>query len=130
MLKRLVLGAVMALALSPAAGCAQVSTAIGKAVPAVATSITKGSTIDEKALIGAESAYNITAQAYLAAHRAGLIAPPVKAQIKPKLQVAKRALNAARAAYDAGDATSLAEQIGAVQRLVGEARAMIPTPPS
>lgn len=128
MLKRLVILAAMALALSPVAGCAQISGAVGKALPAVATSFTQTSVVDEKALIAAETAYNVPAQAYLVANRHGLLTPALKGQIKPKLQMAKQALNLAREAYKAGDAKTLGEQIGAVQRLASEARALIPTP--
>ena len=126
MLKRLVILAAMALALSPAAGCAQVSGAIGKAVPAVATQATKGSTIDEKALIAAETAYNVPAQAYVAANRRGLLSAELKAIIKPKMIMAKSALDIAREAYRVGDAATLADQVRAVQRLASEARALIP----
>lgn len=126
MLKRLVILAAMALALSPAAGCAQAASIAGKAIPAVATAATKGSVIDEKALIAAETAYNVPAQAYVAANRAGLLTPQLKAVLKPKLVMAKGALDIAREAYRVGDAATLADQVRAVQRLAAEAKALIP----
>lgn len=126
MLKRLLVMATLALALSPAAGCAQTAAAVGHAVPAVATKFTKTSVLDEKALIAAETAYNVPAQAYVVANRRGLLSPQLKAAVKPKLQMAKSALDIARQAYAVGDADTLTDQVRAVQRLAGDAKALLP----
>lgn len=82
--------------------------------------------IDEQAMYAAEVAYNVPAHAYVTADANGLLTPEIKAQVKPLLLDAYKALQLARAAYAAGNASGFAEQVAAVKNLASQASALIP----
>jgi hypothetical protein len=84
--------------------------------------------IDEKALYAAEAAMLGADTAAAVAVRQGLLKPgsPQSVQIADYLALAKTGLNAARAAYRVGDATSFNSRLASVQELVGKAWAIIP----
>lgn len=103
------------------AGCAT-APGPGGGVPAVTVG-----TLDEKALWAAEAAYNIPAQAYVAALETGSVTPAMRARMRPALQAAKRALDAARAAFRIGDALTYNAQLATARRFAAEARTLLPT---
>ena len=118
-MKKLFVVGPLALALC---ACAQIPTAINLATNPVCA----GYTADEKAWYAAEAAYNVPAQAYVAANSHGLLTPALKAVLKPKLQAAYQALKAARAAYLACDAAGLHDKIVALEALKAEIMPLIP----
>ncbi len=54
--------------------------------------------IDEKALYTANAFYNVPAQAYVVANRAGRLSPALKGSLRPKLLTMHRLLRAMKAA--------------------------------
>ena len=102
--------------------CTTIPSAINLATNPVCT----GYTADEKAWYAAEAAYNVPAQAYLAANSHGLLTPALKATLKPKLQTAYLVVKAARTAYLACDAASLHDKITTLLQLKAEVLALVP----
>jgi hypothetical protein len=81
---------------------------------------------DEKALYGAEAAYNVAAHAYVTADGTGKLTPELKAQAKPLLLQAHSALMTARSAYKLGATCDLFEAISGVKSLADQAKAILP----
>jgi hypothetical protein len=84
-------------------------------------------TLDEKALYGAEALYNVPAQAYVSAMNHGYITPALKVEIKPKLVAAYDVLLAVRAAYKVGDAAGFNERVSALGLLSADLQSLIPS---
>lgn len=73
------------------------------------SAVTSRTTLDERAAIAAENAYQAAAGAVLTARRAGLLSDATWAEVKRVDRVAHGRVRAVRAAYDAGNAGSYAE---------------------
>src|SRR4051812_2146608 len=112
-MRRLTVMVAACLALAVTAACQTLPTAVSLATQPVCA----GVTVDEKLWYAAEAAYNVPAQAYVAANSRGLITPALKAVIKPKLITMYEGLKAARLAYKACDAASLGAKVTALQAL-------------
>ncbi len=87
---------------------------------------TQGTVIDEKALIGAELAYNTAASAYLVARERNLLPEATRAQARAALIRSFDALKLARRAYEIGDANSFAAQAAIVISAAAEAQRLVP----
>lgn len=108
---RIALFAALALASASLGGCAAF-----QAPPAPAAAF-QATAIDERALFAAEALYNVPAQAYVVADTNDQLSPELKARLRPLLQEAYRVLVAARAAYDAGNATGFESQVASLRSL-------------
>jgi hypothetical protein len=82
--------------------------------------------MDEKTAYAAEVLYNIPAQAYVSADTRGLITPELRATIRPKLIYMASLLDAVRAAYKVGDATSFSARWRELQALKDQVTPLIP----
>lgn len=114
---RLILAALVALAILPATACTKAdairtagsvaaATADAAGVPAPATAANR-TTLDEKAAIALEKAYTLSAKAASLAIRTGVVSSPSTiARIGDLNRKAYAAVVATRAAYRAGNATS------------------------
>lgn len=85
-----------------------------------------GTLIDEKALYGAETAYNVPANAYVTLDSQGLLNTATKEQVRPLLIKSYGALKLARAAYKAGDACGFVASVRAVSNFASQAKATLP----
>lgn len=115
------------------AACAALSLAACATAPGGSTTgppgpvITGSATaLDEKALVAAEIAYNVAANAYVVADGKGLLSASVKAEAKSRLVTAYDALKAARSAYAAGNASTFVEQVARVTILADQVRKLVP----
>lgn len=117
-MKRLMLAVAASLALS---GCGA-----GFMLGADPVPIVQNHVLDERALIAAETAYNIAGEAYLTAHRRNLIPVDIQPQARDLLVRSFDALLLARQAYAVGNATTFAEQVAIASRLAAEAKRLIP----
>lgn len=119
----------IALAACAALSLAACATAVPTSPGAPPGPIVSGSqtTLDEKALIGAEQAYGIAGNLYLAVIKAK---PDWsgKADAKSKLDTAYKALKLARQAYQAGNADTFVQQVARVTVLVDQVRSILPAP--
>ncbi len=80
------------------------------AVPPAPVAVASQTALDEKGAIAAETAYTAAARAAALAIRAGLVSDPAMVQRIGKLdRQAYAAVQATRAAYDAGNASSYVE---------------------
>lgn len=100
-------------------GCTLVPGAVGSP-PAVVSS-----TLDEKALLTAETGFRITLIAVNGALDANRIPPNDAPKIKAALVRAKQALDTARAAYAVGNAVQMKASIADANILVGVVGALI-----
>jgi hypothetical protein len=82
--------------------------------------------VDEKALIAAETAYNLPAHAYVTFDATGNITPELKAKVRPLLIKSYDALKLARVAYNAGDGCSLKRYSDLAQAFGSQAKALLP----
>src|SRR5690606_2424338 len=80
--------------------------------------------LDERALFAAEAAYNVAANAYLAAGQTNVLPEARRAQAKAALEQAYQALLLARSAYAVSDAATFGAQILAFNRAVSGATQM------
>jgi hypothetical protein len=113
----------------PLAGCADALKTAG--VPAfvaetVNTPVCNRLVLDDKARYGVNALYNVPAQAYVSAHKRGLVTPAVRDVVKPKLQLAYRYLLGARAAHQACDEATFLNYRGAMERIRNEVLPLIP----
>lgn len=83
--------------------------------------------MDEKTAYAAEVLYNIPAQAYVSADTRGLITPTLRATIRPKLIYMASLLDAVRAAYRVGDATSFSQRYRELRALKDQVTPLIPS---
>lgn len=95
-MKRLTIA--LALAIAPLAGCATVPGSPGE--------VANQTALDEKTGIAIETAYSAAAEAATLAIRAGLVSPANAQRIAAVDRQAFAAVQATRAAYDAGNAAS------------------------
>jgi len=91
-----------------------------------ACSIVGNTLADEKALYGAEAAYNVVADAYLTLDAKGQLTPSLKASARLKLLLAYDALKVARSARLAANACTFGDAISQLGSLVGEVKAILP----
>lgn len=108
-------------------GCAGINTA--SKVVAVATSPTPiaGFTVaDDKAWNLVLEAYNVPANAYQNFDLQHMIRPALKAVVKPKLQLAWKAVLACRDAKKIGDVTTFNERYSALVALKADIMALLP----
>lgn len=127
-MKKLILAALMVAAL-PLAGCKAMLTTAG--VPAfvaetVNTPVCNRTVLDDKARYGVAAIYNVPAQAYVSAHKRGLVTPAVRDVVKPKLQALYGYLKGARAAHAACDEATFLNYKGAMERIRNEVLPLIP----
>lgn len=127
-MKKLILAVAM-LAAVPLGGCTSVLTSAG--VPefvaeTVNTPVCNRLVLDDKARYGVNALYNVPAQAYVSAHKRGLVTPAVRDVVKPKLQLAYRYLLGARAAHQACDEATFLNYRGAMERIRNEVMPLIP----
>lgn len=116
-MKRLMIAAAAALALSACATTAP----INAPVP-----IAQSQVLDERALIAAESAYNVAGEAYLTAYRRNLLPADLQPRIRELLVDSFDAILLAREAYRLGNAATFTDQVAIASRLAGEAQRLIP----
>jgi hypothetical protein len=129
-MKRLSLILAVALAAVPVAGCKTMLTTAG--VPefvaeTVNTPVCNRLVLDDKARYGVNVLYNVPAQAYVAAHKRGLVTPAVRDVVKPKLQQAYTYLKGARAAHEACDEATFLNYRSAMERIKNEVMPLIPS---
>ncbi len=127
-MKKLILAALMVAAL-PLAGCKTMLTSAG--VPefvaeTVNTPVCNRTVLDDKARYGAASIYNVPAQAYVAAHKRGLVTDSIRDVVKPKLQLLYSYLKGARAAHAACDEATFLNYRNAMTRIRDEVLPLIP----
>lgn len=127
-MKKLILAALMLAAL-PLAGCKTMLTTAG--VPdfvaeTVSTPVCNRTVLDDKARYGVAAIYNVPAQAYVSAHKRGLVTPAVRDVVKPKLQALYGYLKGARAAHAACDEATFLNYKGAMERIRNEVLPLIP----
>jgi hypothetical protein len=115
----------LCLASVPLAGC-QTLAGVAVATDLATKPVCAGHVADEKAWYAVEAAYNVPAQAYLAANAHGLLTPSLKATLKPKLQAMNQVRLAAKAAYQACDAASLTTKLAALTQLRDQVMPLIP----
>lgn len=125
-MKRLYLVAVAACCALSLAACTTTSGTPWPADPGGPVVSGANTTLDEKALISAELAWNVPAQAYLVAVDRGLLTGTTKDKAKAALMDAFVALKLAREAYRAGNASTLAAQIAIAASATAQAKALIP----
>lgn len=118
-MKKLILAACAALALS---ACAPVTTT-GGALPIPST---RGTTIDEKAMIALELSYKTMAESFITARDRGLLPPDRLEEARQLILSAAEVLDAARAAYDAGDADTFGAKAVAMLALQARVNAILP----
>jgi rhamnogalacturonyl hydrolase YesR len=109
-MKKLVMAAALGLAI-PVAGCN--GTLVQDGVPTLANT-----TVDEKALYTAESAFTVITEAIDQAIDLGIINESNVESVDEKYQAAKRALNEAREAQNVGDNGTLMDKAIYVQEIV------------
>lgn len=127
-MKKLILFAA-ALAMVPLGGCANVLKSAG--VPefvaeTVNTPVCNRLVLDDKARYGVAAIYNVPAQAYVSAHKRGLISDAVRDVVKPKLQLLYKYSKAARAAHQACDEATFLNYRTAMERIKTEVMPLIP----
>lgn len=88
--------------------------------------IASDTVLDEKALFGAESAYNVAAHAYVTLDGAGKLDAETKARVKPLMVSAYENLKLARGAYTAADGCDLKRYVDLVKTATDRARAFMP----
>ena len=110
------------------AACGVTGTATRDAVAMATSSAPIGDAIvmDEKTAYAAEVLYNIPAQAYVSADTRGLITPAMRAVLRPKLIYLASLLDAVRAAYKIGDATSFKARYRELKALKEQVTPLIP----
>lgn len=86
--------------------------------------ISSGTNDDEKALLTAETAYNVPAQAYV--KLGGNLPATTRAQVRAYLIQAYDYLKLARTAYNAADNCSLARYRDLTEAVGGKAKALLP----
>lgn len=127
-MKKLILAAMVAAAL-PLAGCKTMLTTAG--VPefvaeTVSTPVCNRTVLDDKARYGVATIYNVPAQAYVAAHKRGLVTPAIRDVVKPKLQALYGYLKGARAAHAACDEATFLNYRHAMTLIRDEVLPLIP----
>ena len=110
------------------AACAVTGTTTRDAVAIATSSAPIGDRVvmDEKTAYAAEVLYNIPAQAYVSADTRGLISADLRATLRPKLIYLASLLDAVRAAYRVGDATSFAARYRELKALKEQVTPLIP----
>lgn len=114
--------AVALLAIPVTGGCAVVA----KLAPAVGTKSVAASTLDDRALAEAESAYNVVLHTYNVARAGGHITPAQHAKVRPWIVKARAVRKAAEAAYDAGNASDLNTQLAALKAALAQIKTLTP----
>jgi hypothetical protein len=92
----------------------------------VTTPVCNRTVLDDKARYGVATIYNVPAQAYVSAHKRGLVTPAVRDVVKPKLQALYSYLKGARAAHAACDEATFLNYRGAMTRIRDEVLPLIP----
>lgn len=82
--------------------------------------------IDDKAMLAAETVYNIPANAYVTLNNAGKLSADVKATAKPLLIKLAALLGDVRTAYSVGDACTFTAKIAAMQEIKAQVQAALP----
>lgn len=118
-MKKLILACCAALALT---ACGPTGTIPDIGAPIASTQAT---TMDEKALIALELAYNTAGTAYLTARDRGLLPAATLTQSRTALLRSYDALLLARRAYSIGDASSFSAQAALVISAAGEAKRLV-----
>lgn len=120
-MKKLILAACAALAL---ASCAPVGAPTsGLPIPS-----TRGTVIDEQAMIALELGYSTMAQSFIVARDRGLLPADRLEQVRQRILRAADLLDAARAAYAAGDAETFSAKAVAFIALQAEVNRLLPQP--
>lgn len=88
--------------------------------------LASGTLVDEKALYGAEIAYNVPANAYVTLDTNGQLTIEIKSKVKPLLIGAYDALVVARSAYKLGDVCTFNAAVTNVKQLATSAKAFLP----
>lgn len=122
MLKRLAILSALMIAVTPAAGCAQITAAI----PAIGPAAVRESPLTVKASIALEVAYNVPMDAYLKARKAGLLSADQIKAIEGKRSLMRKIRDAGREAYTLGEATTFNQQVEALKTLGAQVRALLP----
>jgi len=102
------------------------STPVASASDPAKCGLAAGTLVDEKALYGAEAAYNVPANAYVTLDANGKLSAETKAKVKPLLIGAYDALKVARSAYSLGDVCSFTGAVNSVRNLTNSAKAILP----
>lgn len=117
-MKRMLCIGLVALALT---GCSTVPAGTpGTPTPAVSLG-----TADEKALLAVEASWRATLIAVNAAVDSGQLKGENAAKVRNLLAIAKRGVDAARAAYDAGQTVQLMARVGDAASALGGVRALL-----
>lgn len=107
--------------------CATFDTASAPPVNGVASCGLLANTLtDEKAMIGAETAYNAPAYAYVQLDAAGKLTPAMKATAKPLLLKAYEYLTLARTARNTGAVCSFYSDVELASSFANQAKAILP----
>lgn len=101
--------------------------ASGPVASAATCGLAAGTLLDEKALYGAETAYNVPANAYVTLDANGQLSPAIKAKARPMLINAFAALKLARTAYAAGNACGFQDAIKNAMSFASQAKAFLPS---
>lgn len=104
------------------AGCQ--STAVEPAAP---SQVAAATSLDERLAIGAENAYQASAEMIIAADQAGLLNDETRARLRSADAAAYAKLQLVRRAYTAGNAQSYAAAIAAAWPVIQQLYGLIPT---
>lgn len=102
------------------------STPVASATGAESCGLAAGTLVDEKALYGAEVAYNVPANAYVTLDTNGQLNADLKAKVKPLLVGAYNALGVARSAYKFGDVCTFFGAVKTVTDFTTKAKVLLP----
>jgi hypothetical protein len=94
-------------------------------VPTSPAALADRTTLDERAGLSVELAYQAANLAIRTANRAGLLAPSAKAKARALDDTAFAAVGKARAAYDAGNAASFKEADAAARNAVSDLLSLV-----
>ncbi len=117
-MRKVLMAGMAALALATS-GCA---TTAGPSGPVPVVSL---GTADEKALLAVEASWRATLIAVNAAVDSGQLRGENAAKVRNLLAIAKRGVDAARSAYDAGQTVQLMARVGDAASALGGVRALL-----
>lgn len=128
MRKFLLIAAALA-TVAPLSGCASLLKTAG--VPEFVaetanTPVCNRTVLDDKARYGVATIYNVPAQAYVSAHKRGLVSDSIRDAVKPKLQLLYSYLKGARVAHAACDEATFLNYRNAMTRIRDEVLPLIP----
>jgi hypothetical protein len=94
-------------------------------IPTSPAAVADRTTLDERAGLSVELAYQAANLAIRTANRAGLLTPAAKAKARTLDDTAFAAVGKARAAYDAGNASSFKEADAAARSAVADLLSLV-----